>query len=188
MDNVSYSHQWLADDADISGATDPTYTLTDDDVGKAIRVKVSFTDDRNNEESLTSAATAQVTALPNNPATGAPTISGTAQAGETLTAYTSGITDADGLTNVSYSHQWLADDADIPGATDSTYTLTDDEVGKAIRVKVSFTDDRGQRRDADQLGNRYRCRKTRLFGHGRTAPRPQHDRRRHGRGHGEGRD
>ena len=143
LDNVSYSHQWLADDADISGATDPTYTLTDDDVGKAIRVKVSFTDDRNNEESLTSAATAQVTALPNNPATGAPTISGTAQAGETLTAYTSGITDADGLTNVSYSHQWLADDADIPGATDSTYTLTDDEVGKAIRVKVSFTDDRG---------------------------------------------
>ena len=36
----------------------------------------------------------------NSPATGAPTISGTAQVGETLTADKSGIADADGLSNV----------------------------------------------------------------------------------------
>ena len=53
----------------------------------------------------------------NSPATGAPTISGTAQVGETLTADTSGIADADGLSNVQYEYQWLADDADISGAT-----------------------------------------------------------------------
>ena len=141
LDNAEYSHQWLADDADLPGATDSTYTLTDDEVGKAIKVKVSFTDDEDNEESLTSAATAQVTARPNSPATGEPTISGTVQSGETLTAVTTGIADFDGLTNVSYSHRWLADDADIPGATDSTYTLTDGEVGKTIKVKVTFTDD-----------------------------------------------
>ena len=141
LTNAEYSYQWLADDADIDGATGSTYTLTEDEVGKAIKVKVSFTDDRDNEEILTSAATAAVTARANSPATGVPTISGTAQAGETLTAHTSGITDSDGLTNVSYSHQWLADDADISGATDSTYTLTDDEVGKAIKVKVTFADD-----------------------------------------------
>ena len=52
---------------------------------------------------------------PNNPATGAPTISGTAQVVETLTADTSGIVDADGLTNASFSYQWLADNADIAG-------------------------------------------------------------------------
>ena len=143
LTNVSYSHQWLADDADISGATDPTYTLTGDEVGKAIKVKVSFTDDEGNDETLTSAATTPVAAADNNAATGLPAISGTAQAGETLTAGTSGIADADGLTNVEYSHQWLADDADILGATGSTYNLTDDEVGKAIKVKVSFTDDEG---------------------------------------------
>ena len=142
LDNVEYSYQWLADDAEIQGATDSTYTLTDDEMGKAIKVKVSFTDDANNEETLTSAAAAAVSARPNSPATGEPSISGTAQAGEKLTANTSGITDADGLDNVEYSYQWLADDAEIQGATDSTYTLTDDEVGKAIKVKVSFTDDR----------------------------------------------
>ena len=141
LTNVSYSHQWLADDTDILGATGSTYNLTDDEVGKTVKVRVTFTDDKDNEESLTSTATTTVAAAANNPATGLPTISGTAQAGETLTADTSGIADADGLTNVEYSHRWLADDTDIPGATESTYTLTGDEVGKAIKVKVSFTDD-----------------------------------------------
>ena len=77
----------------------------------------------------------------NNPATGAPTISGTAQVGETLRADTTGIADEDGLSNADFSYQWLADDADIAGATGSTYTLTDSEEGNAIRVRVSFTDD-----------------------------------------------
>ena len=79
----------------------------------------------------------------NNPATGAPTISGTAQVGETLTANTSGVIDADGLSNVQYEYQWLADDADISGATNATYTLVADDEGKAVTVQVSFTDDAG---------------------------------------------
>ena len=79
----------------------------------------------------------------NSPATGAPTISGTSQVGETLTANTSGIADADGLGNVQYEYQWLADDSDISGATNATYTLTDSEESKAVKVQVSFTDDEG---------------------------------------------
>ena len=39
--------------------------------------------------------------------------------GQTLTADTSGISDADGLTDVTYSCQWLADDTEIDGATSS---------------------------------------------------------------------
>ena len=79
----------------------------------------------------------------NTPATGEPAISGTARVGETLTADTSGIADEDGLTNVSYSYQWVADDTDIDGATDSSYTLSEDDVGKTINVRVSFEDDAG---------------------------------------------
>ena len=145
LDSVSYSYQWLADGADIAGATNSTYTLTADDDGKAIRVRVSFTDDAGHDEALTSQATDAVAAAPapNSPATGAPVIDGTARVGETLTADTSGIEDEDGLDSVSYSYQWLADGADIAGATNSTYTLTADDDGKAIRVRVSFTDDAG---------------------------------------------
>ena len=72
-----------------------------------------------------------------------PTISGTAQVGQTLTADTSGISDADGLTNVAYSYQWLADDTEINGATSSTYTLQASDDGKVIKVRVTFTDDNG---------------------------------------------
>ena len=77
----------------------------------------------------------------NTPATGAPTIIGTAQVGETLTADTTGIADADGLTNVAYNYQWLADDTDIAGATGGTYVINPWVVDTFIKVRVSFADD-----------------------------------------------
>ena len=145
LSGVTFSYQWLADDADIAGATSSTYMPADGDVGKTIKVRVSFTDDANHPETLTSVATAAVAARPNSPATGAPTISGTAQVGETLTADTTGIADSDGLTGVSYSYQWIANngnsDTDISGATGSSYTPVAADEGKTIKVRVSFTDD-----------------------------------------------
>ena len=81
----------------------------------------------------------------NSPATGAPSIGGAPRVGETLTADTSDIADADGLDDASYSYQWVRNDgttdADIQDATGSTYTLDADDVGKTIKVQVSFTDD-----------------------------------------------
>ena len=145
LSNVQYEYQWLADDSDISGATNDTYTPVAADEGKVIKVRVSFADDAGNEETLTSTATSAVAAAPtpNSPATGAPTISGTAQVGETLTANTSGVADADGLSNVQYEYQWLADDSDMSGATNDTYTPVAADEGKVIKVRVSFTDDAG---------------------------------------------
>ena len=146
LDNATFAYQWLADDAEINGATAATYTLAGDDAGKAVNVRVSFTDDGGNDEELTSAATGAVAPAPppaNTPATGAPTITGAAQVGETLTAGATGIADGDGLDSATFSYQWLADDAEINGATANSYTLTDAEAGKAIKVRVSFTDDAG---------------------------------------------
>ena len=83
----------------------------------------------------------------NTAATGSPTISGTAQVGETLTAGTTAISDADGLDDDTFDYQWIASDgaadADISGATGRTYTLVDADKGKTIKVRVSFTDDGG---------------------------------------------
>ena len=78
---------------------------------------------------------------PNNAPTGLPTISGTPQVDQTLTADTSPIDDEDGLTNVSYSYQWIAGGSDIDGATGSTHTLTASEQGQTVQVRVTFTDD-----------------------------------------------
>ena len=83
-------------------------------------------------------------AADNTAAMGAPTITGTAQVGETLTAVTTGITDADGLTSVTYTYQWIranGTEADIASANSSTYILIAADLGKTIKVKVSFTDD-----------------------------------------------
>ena len=143
LTGATFVYQWIADDSDISGATGNTYTLAEEDEGKTIKVRVSFADDQGNDEALTSAATDAVAARPNRPATGTPTISGTAQVGETLTASTSDITDEDGLTNATYAYQWLRDDTEIAGATSSTYELVADDEGKTITVRVSFTDDEG---------------------------------------------
>ena len=258
LDDVSYSYQWIAGGLDIAGATGSSYTLTSNEQGQTIQVRVSFTDDADNNETLTSAATgvvqqrisgwsatmtvetrggftgysywgrprlgslsesevewdgkthyvryvflndgelrlglneemfstgfvlsvgdeefgsaaavvdhggasyrfrwddpglgwsegnevtvSLVQSDQNTPALGAPTISGTAQVGETLTADTSGVEDADGLDSVSYSYQWIAGGVDIDGANASAYTLTSSEQDQTIQVRVSFTDDAG---------------------------------------------
>ena len=97
--------------------------------------------------SFTGESVTNATAAVNSAPTGLPTISGTARVGEELEASRSGIADADGLSNATFTWQWIANDgasdADISGATDTTYTLTSSEEGKTIKVRVTFTDDGG---------------------------------------------
>ncbi len=122
----------------ISGATASTYTLGDNDVGTKISVQVTYTDAHGTPEGpLTSAQTSDVANVNDTPS-GVPTITGTATEDQTLTADTSGISDADGLG--SFSYQWLRDGSAISGATSSSYTLTDTDVGSKITVQISYTD------------------------------------------------
>ena len=85
---------------------------------------------------LTNSPTATVTgpaeAPPTNTsAAGAPTISGTPQVEQTLTADTSSITDEDGLTNVSYRYQWIGRRVrTLTGPPAPAYTLTASEQGQ----------------------------------------------------------
>ena len=69
LDGASYSYQWSRSDgstyADLAGETASTYTLLFADQGKTIKVRVSFTDNADNEETLTSEATVEVAAAPN---------------------------------------------------------------------------------------------------------------------------
>ncbi len=58
--NATFSYQWTAGGDDISDANNSSYTLTDSEEGSIIRVRVSFTDDAGNAESVTSGGTAAV--------------------------------------------------------------------------------------------------------------------------------
>ncbi len=150
LTDVNTSFQWIRvatdnSETNIASATASTYTLVDADLGTTIKVKVGFADYYDYDETLTSDATAAVSASTNTPATGAPTITGTAQVGQTLRAGTTAIMDADGLTTPSYTYQWIRVDGgtetNISGATASTHTLVAADQGTTIKVRVSFTDD-----------------------------------------------
>ena len=106
-----YTFQWILVDettdpmteTDISGATSHTYTLVAADVGKKVKVKVSFTHDGNNDngnsyETLTSDAWPPSGSIgaPRN-ATGNPEILGMPLEGRTLTAQKGSLRDPDGL-------------------------------------------------------------------------------------------
>ena len=79
-----------------------------------------------------------------------------ARVGTRLKVDYSAIEDRDGRTNAVWSHQWIAgrkgidsgtDKIDpyraIPGATLATYTPTANDLGKLLKVRVSFTDGAG---------------------------------------------
>ena len=148
-DDVAYSYQWIrsdgSGDTEIEDGTVRTYRPVQEDVGKELRVRVSFLDSLAYEESLVSDPLGPVAPEPNKAATGKPTIGGFARAGETLTAQTFGIRDDNGsLDAVVFTYQWIRHEGfnsmDIPGATQSTYRLVGPDVGKQISVKVGFTD------------------------------------------------
>ena len=171
LENVIYEYQWVRtrtviDDVtgtsnilsiEIPGETGQTYKLAPADEGSTFQVKVSFTDDADYEQTLTSEATVAVAPPPNTEPTGLPAVTGTPQVDETLTADTSAIDDADGLTNATFEYQWLHNQSvlddntgtyyyinvEVPGETGSTYTLAPADKGRTFAVRVSFTDDRG---------------------------------------------
>ena len=79
----------------------------------------------------------------NSPATGPRSIAGTPVVGQTLSANITGISDSDGMTNATFTDQWLADDAEINGATGCSSTLVAGDPGKSFKVRGTFTDDAG---------------------------------------------
>ena len=144
---------------DRRGVNIGTTTETDEDTGAAAGWEIhddsysyrrSSTSFQRSWQSTGSMYRIAVNATPKNiPATGLPTITGTAtMVGDTLTAVTTGISDADGLAGVGYSYQWIrvddmAVETEISGAMSSTHTLVAADVGKHFKVRVAFQDNTG---------------------------------------------
>lgn len=126
----------------ISGATGLSYTPVAADAGATIRVTETATNDSGTASS-SSAATTAVTQTPAN--TAVPTITGTAQVGQVLTATNGTWT---GNPTPTYSRKWQKSTngstwTDIAGATATTYTPVAGDVGATIRVAVTATNAAG---------------------------------------------
>ena len=147
---LAYDYQWQRCDADgtncadITGATGPTYTLAGADVAGSVRVQVTATNAAGNATANSSATATVVADPPSN--TSAPTLSGTASDGQTLTLDTGTWTGTDPL---DYDVVWQRCDgagancSAIPGETGSTYTLTAADVGATIGASVTATNTAG---------------------------------------------
>ena len=140
---TSYAYKWQRCDpagahcAAIRGASSSTYTLGATDVNRTLRVAVSASNAIGRSAPASSAQTALVTSpqVPVNSA--APTISGTAQSGQTLTANPGTWSGSP----TTYAYQWQRCDpgancAAISGAGASTYNVAAADVGNTIRVSV----------------------------------------------------
>jgi hypothetical protein len=136
-----FSYVWQRDGATISGATAKTYETTQDDVGAVLTVIVSYTDGGGVAESVTSEATSPITNRNDDP-TGSPLVTGTAIQGATLSADPSNIADLDGLGDFSFS--WERDGTPISGATQSTFDLSQTDVGSQIMAVVKYVDGFGK--------------------------------------------
>ncbi len=82
----------------------------------------------------------------NDTPTGSVTITGHLKQGTVLQAANT-LDDLDGMGVVSYQWQVSSDNSDwkdMVGATDSSFTLTQAQTGKYVRVKASYTDGFGQ--------------------------------------------
>jgi Ca2+-binding RTX toxin-like protein len=138
---VSYQWQIRADAgatwADIDGQTAASLAIPGDQswVGRDVRVAAVTTDALGGKTAFASAS--QTVANVNDLPTGAVVITGTAEQGRTLAASHT-LIDDDGLGTVAY--QWSAGGVDIAGATGSSFTLTQAEVGKTIAVTAAYVD------------------------------------------------
>jgi hypothetical protein len=150
---MSFAYRWLRCDTSgggtngvncdtIPGETRNTYVLTAQDVGHTIRSRVVATN-----ADGTASANSDPTGVVQSSATAGPpsrnqppTISGTPQEKQTLTASNGTWTGAQPQT---YTYQWRRCDAtggtcaDISGATKQTYVLTSADIGHTIRVTVT---------------------------------------------------
>jgi hypothetical protein len=142
---TSYSFQWQRCDdkgndcTDIQGATKSTYEATSQDVGHRLVVLVTATnaDGSASRHSLPTDVVQAALSKPSN--TSPPTISGTPQDNQTLTAAPGTWS---GTTPISFTYSWLRCDANgngcaAIGATNQTYRVTSKDVGHRLRVTVT---------------------------------------------------
>ncbi|MFN8196097.1 MAG: hypothetical protein U0R80_17680 [Nocardioidaceae bacterium] len=131
---VSLSWQWYRGKDPIAGATDTSYRLTVEDLGRPISVRTvgraTYFQDRT--RAATATAKVQPGLLTRTPT---PLYSGVAQVGRTITA----LPKEWGPGEVRLGYQWFRGKDAIKGATKAQYVVKPDDEGRRLRVRVTGT-------------------------------------------------
>jgi peptidoglycan/xylan/chitin deacetylase (PgdA/CDA1 family) len=145
---TSYAYQWRRCKtacSDISAATAPTYAAVAADVGSTLRIVVTATNSGGSTAATSDPTATVAAAVPAPKNTALPTISGTAQQGQMLTASTGNWSGSP----TSYAYQWSRCNingkgcATIASASSQTYVVAAGDIGFTMRVAVTATNDGG---------------------------------------------
>ena len=131
----------------IPGAIQSSFTPRDSEVGKFLRVQISYVDGQGNAEMMISPASKPVLNVNDRPI-GMPEIQGEAKEDSALFVDTSRITDEDGIGQMALIWQRSSQRTDwenVPDQFDSTLMLSQPDVGFSYRAVVSYIDGFGTR-------------------------------------------
>jgi polygalacturonase len=131
---ATLGYQWKLDGVDIPGATSGTYRVQDADADKALTVTLSATKANCQPFSITSEA--KTVTSQGVMSVGSFTIGGVAAPGNNVWVV---IKDAVIPTGATLAYQWARDGVNIPGATSSTYRVTDADVDTELTVTLTAT-------------------------------------------------
>ena len=155
----AYAYQWLSCNAGgeeckaIAGAEAASYVLTHGEVGGTLRVTVTASNAAGSASNTSAASEAVVALGPQN--TTPPSISGTPEVGETLTANTGTWA---GTPPFTYTYQWERCDSEgevcetIAGATGESYEFQSADSGHELKVAVTATNSVGSASASGYLG------------------------------------
>jgi hypothetical protein len=149
---TKYAYQWkrcapeFEPCSPIAGATSQSYVVTMDDVGKRLQVLVTATNAKgsNSAASFPTDVVGSTAVAPAN--TALPTIAGTVEDRQTLTASPGTWT---GTETIAFTYQWLrcstklAGCAPIAGATNATYVVGREDLAARLSVTVTATNRAG---------------------------------------------
>ena len=126
---VTASYQWLLNGNDIEGGTSPTHVVNDSEIGQSLAVVVTLSKTNVQSTLVQTDRTVVGRLFKLSPK---PTISGTIRAGKTVKVST-GKWDS----GTTFTYQWQADGINIEAATDKSFYISSEEVGKQISVVVT---------------------------------------------------
>ncbi|MEC7190673.1 MAG: hypothetical protein VXW18_06195, partial [Pseudomonadota bacterium] len=144
--------QWqISDDGDnwmvLPGAIQPRFVPRDAEVGKFLRVQISYVDGQGNPEMMISPMSQPVRNVNDKPM-GRPELRGEAKEDSVLAIDSSRISDEDGLGALSYIWQRSSERTNwenFPDQFKDTIRLTQSDVGFSYRAVVSYIDGFGTR-------------------------------------------
>ena len=122
---------------------DSSYTLVQADVGSIMSVVITYNDDLSSSNTITLTADSDTDNV-NDAGSGLSLASDGDVADpdeDDALSVTGTLADEDGVTNAAPTYQWSRASSAISGATSSSYTLVQADVGSIMSVVITYTDD-----------------------------------------------